>query len=65
MNTTSSFFDNETGSLEKSMHHLKEMSLDINQRFLAATTKYTRIPFSFKKKNKLPTKDPLYSREEL
>jgi len=26
MNTTSSFFDNGTGSLEKSMHLLKEMS---------------------------------------
>ena len=64
LNTTSTFFDNGSDSLEKSMHHLKEMSQDINSRFLAATTKFARMPF-FSKKKKFPTKDPLYSKEEL
>ncbi len=43
------------------MSQLKDMSTDINRRFLAATTKFKRIPFT----NKRRSKDPLYSREEL
>ena len=52
------------GSLEKSMYMLKEMSQDINSKFLAATTKYTRLPF-FNTKRRLPNRDPIYSKEEM
>jgi hypothetical protein len=52
------------GSLEKSMYILKEMSQDVNSKFLAATTKFSRLPF-LNNKRRLPNRDPIYSKEEL